>query len=233
MRIFFVVLFLCVSPAIGLAELLVTNGDFETGAPATGDNQADVSGWFDDNVQDVGWWMDTWHANNNLPVPGAAVGFSEAGGQDSLYQSIGTIDEAGTVLHFAMDLYAFTDDGAAGRSGTLGVEIYQGPFAGAADGVDISTAGLTFIGAASKTTPVLLPGDTTSVAGLIDLSSANLTEEIWARIVWNGDWMAGDNFVVTAVPEPSTYTSLVLTGLVLGWRRRKEELIRHRGMQSK
>ena len=219
-----------IMPAHG--ALMVTNGDFETGAPGAGGNAEDVAGWFDGATHPVGFWQDIWHSNNNQPAgqSGAGVGLSGVNNQGFLYQDIGTNDGGATQLDWSISLGAFTDAGTAVREGTLTVGIYEvtGAYAGGADGTDVDGAvGVTLVG--SDSVAISRTGGNAAIveAGSIDISGVNASNNLILRIYWVGGgpndangFMSGDDVTISAVPEPGSLALLGLGGLCVLRRRR-------------
>lgn len=169
-----------------LPGIRVTNGNFETGAPAKDRNKRSVYGWQDGTQHGRGLTADTWHANQNLPAgSGAAVGLT-AVKYNALHQKIGHKLPGTMSLDFSVDLLSFTDVPGR-RTGRLKVEIFAGDQK-------------RFIGDVD-TTASLKAGERQTLTGRIDVSGADSSEELIVNLYWVGDWMALDNFTLTEVPR--------------------------------
>jgi hypothetical protein len=232
------------------ADLSITNGDFENAVLTIDGNTrgTDVQDWFDFDSPSAtvfAWWQQTSQDNNaaTSPFPGDSTYLfmtGDTGGNPDravlafAYQNIGTLAPGPqTKARISFDA-ATVQDQAGNNQHDIVFSIYQddGSFAGAQN-VDINgAAGVTLIGSASYLT--LLRNGAASAdnpeAGsvLIDLSSANTTNDLWLRIGQPNDvpgvpsWLALDNVTIAQViPEPAT-VALVLAGIIgLGLSRRR------------
>ena len=197
----------------------ITNGDFETGG---GENISNVTGWYDFNTG--GFWEGAWQTNAPWITPNgtnvivlSAYGSSTEdplAGQSYLYQSIGTA--AGqTSVKIGFD-WGHPDDVGPGRFDKVTVSVFasDGSFV-AADNTDIyGAAGVTLLDFASfEHTALATGGEIWSVVANLDLSGANVGDEIFLRFNSASEWPVIDNVYI--VPEPMTLALLGLGGLLI------------------
>lgn len=199
------------------AALQITNGDFENGAPAAG-NQADVVDWFDANTNPDGtgqtngaWWTSTWYGPQVSPTGTSVLGLSNwnnaatppaPGGFHWAYQNIGTNDAGLNNLDLFFDLGSFTDAFEA-RDVGLTLEVYQtnGTFV-PMDNVDVvGQPGVTFIGSSSVNQEFPVGGGVTSKTVSIDISSANTSDDLFLRLInfaagVGQPWVVVDNLII-------------------------------------
>ena len=192
------------------AKLTLTNGSFD--AATTADNP-DVPDWFDGNNHPQGYWQDIWLASRSLPSgqSGGTAGLSGAvdGGQNFLYQSIGTRNPVDSTLYFSASVGAFTDANSAGTmSGTLMVGIYEqtSSFSGA-DGTDVDGAsGISQVGS-TVALPISREGGPGAVAsdetGSFDISGVDASHTLYLRFKWvstGASFMSLENASITTRP---------------------------------
>lgn len=163
-----------------LPGVRVTNGDFESGAPASGRNKKSIEGWIDGDDHSWGVWADTWHTNANLPGDSGAAAGLTGGRLNTLEQSVGHKLPWTTSLDFSVDLLSFTDVRQV-RSGELTVEVYQ-------RGELVDSVPLT---------ARLWKGQRETLVGRLDVSSADSSDELITQVTWDGQWMALDNFTLS------------------------------------
>jgi len=206
------------------SAIVVTNGDLETGAPAPGGTNADVTGWYD-GTNGFNHWQDTWHNNANHPTgfTGAHVAFSGSLPETWIYQDVGDRNNSKVNLEFNMDFGNFTGNPSDISTGDVRVSLYQSAIFSPADGIDIDgAAGVTELDSNTFTSGPLAAGEARTFSTVLSVGAANYNDPIYLRISWtnaggNG-WVAGDNFTLTgAVPEPSSTLLIAIGGLFL-WR---------------
>lgn len=203
------------------AVIGITNGDFETDAPAS--NTYDVVGWFDaitSGAQSSNyWWESTWYGPTVSPTGTSVMGLSYMWETTNwAYQSIGFNTEGLTSLKLRYDVGSFTDAGVPRDLGVT-VSIYEsdGSFVGA-DNVDIDeAAGITRIDSVSTLYASVAVGAYLTDTITLDLSAAGSGElflrfENFAGSVGE-PWTAIDN--VQIVPEPTAMALLTLGGLLI------------------
>ncbi len=215
----------CVLMCVGWVSmanaLTITNGDFETGG---GENISNVTGWYDYNVG--GFWEGAWQTNASWITPNgtnvivlSANGSSAEdplAGQSYLYQSIG-IAAGQTSVMIGFD-WGHPNDTGAGRHDKVTVSVFasDGSFV-AGDNTDIyGVAGVTLLDYASfehvRVSPAGTIDEMWSVVATLDLSDANVGDEIFLRFNSASEWPVIDN--VHIVPEPMTLALLGLGGLL-------------------
>jgi hypothetical protein len=215
-RVMSVLMCMCLIGVV-MADLGITNGDFQTNAPAG--NVANVDSWFDPIDANPGnWWETTWYGPTVSPNGTSVMGLSYMWKTTNwAYQSIGTNSSALASLALSFDVGSFTD---AGSNRDLGVtvSIYKtdGTFVGA-DGTDIvGAAGVTLVDSVSVMNNVASGAYITQNVTL-DLSNAGSGELFLRFVNYAGTvgepWTAIDN--VSIVPEPATMLLLGLGGLLL------------------
>ena len=214
------------------AALTLTNGNFD--ASTTVDNP-DIPDWLDGSNHPQGFWQDTWLASRSLPSgqSGGTAGLSgDGGGQNFLYQSIGSRNPVDSTLHFSISVGAFTDAASAGTmSGTLTVGLYEqtGSFTGA-DGTDVHGAsGISQVGS-TVALPISRAGGpgavTSNETGSFDLSGTSMSNTLFLRYQWlptGASFMSLDNASITVIPEPSAVMLGGLGVLALFRRRRTSD----------
>lgn len=220
-RLLFVLMCVCFV-SMTQAAIVITNGDFQTNAPAS--NTWNVDSWFDtyptpDGQTNNWWWEATWYGPTVSPTGTSVMGLSYMFDTTNwAYQSVGTNSEALTELKLQYDVGSFTDAGVARDLGVT-VSIYEsdGTFVGA-DEVDVDgAAGITLIDSVSTLYGSVAVGTYLTDIITLDLSTAGSGElflrfENYAGTV-DKPWTAIDN--VQIVPEPATLALLGLGGLLL------------------
>lgn len=209
------------------AAIVVTNGTFEsTVTTIPGNGQGNVNQWFDsdDTVDGDGNSADpagynSWHygagdAADNFEGEGTNSMLVLCPGTDQYaYQSLGTLDAGTPTLN-----WSFNTNNLVGDS--ILFTFYQGSFAGAADGVNITDIGAgqpTVIAGGAFT---ISGADTYSHTGSLDVSSLAAGTEIWVGFNETGaGFRRIDNVAINAVPEPSV--TLLGSIAVLGLLRRR------------
>ena len=173
----------------------VSNGDFEIGG---GNNVADVTNWYDNNAGN--FWDGAWQTNNEGITPNGTmlVVLSDLG-NGYLYQSIGhSVGEASIDVSFD---WGHPDDTGAGRTDTVIVSLYasDGTFV-AADGTALDgAAGITLLDSASYTHTALgTDGEIWTEIVNLDISGANVGDEIFLAFDSGAEWPVLDNVSVTA-----------------------------------
>lgn len=177
------------------AGLAIVNGDFENNAPPAGSSVADVEDWYDRTGAQGAYFLSTWYGSAASPNGTSLVGLSWEGGEGHwAYQNIGVNDEGLIALGIQFDL-------AAWLGADIGIEVavYQGPWEGAADDVDI-VGNATLIDAALVTRS-LPSGVMETVTVTLGLATANSTEPLWLRFVnvsveGSDPWAFIDNVLV-------------------------------------
>ena len=186
-----VVLTLSVASQSALGQLVITNGDFETGGGA---NLENVNSWFDFNTGN--FWEGAWQSNAQSFNGTNQIVFSSFEADDFgaptpdvndgcyLYQSIGTANGADSV-DISFDWGAPTDDPGGRFLGmTVGIYAYDGVGAfTAADGTDVrGAAGVTLLDSQSFTIASSTASGqmVTGVVATLDLSAAG-SQELFLR----------------------------------------------------
>ncbi|MES2924299.1 MAG: immunoglobulin domain-containing protein [Verrucomicrobiota bacterium] len=212
------------SAHVELQALAITNGDFETGAPAAGANQPDVARWFDDGPNPGNWWEGNWQGSLVSPffANKSCLGLSYLNATGHwAYQHIGTNSAGFQNLKIQFDAGSLTDATGVRNIGVT-VSLYQsdGSFTGA-DNVDIATAGgVTLVSTFSVATGDLSAGQVLlGLNGTLSLATANTTGPLFLRVsnyaAGTGEpWGAVDNLVIVAnVPtftsHPASYNGFV------------------------
>jgi len=194
------------------AALSITNGDFENGAGAF---LTDVPDWFDyDGGGALPWWQQA--SVDNTPAVSPFAGDSSylfLSGADVAtpywaYQGIGTNSESKSSVFINFDLGTLDDAGPAPLNRTVTFDIYQsdGTYAGGAEDVDIVGApGISLIDSYSVQSGPLLAGNTISLSGELDLSTASSTNDLFLRVSnasvdEAAHYVGLDNFSLTDTP---------------------------------
>jgi hypothetical protein len=201
------------------ADLVITNGDFETGG---GENITDVTDWYDNNAG--GFWEDAWQTNASWVTPNGSnvvvfcswdtvEGDPLAGSY--LYQSIGTsTGESSVTIGFD---WGHPDDAAADRYDGLTVSVLASDGSFVADDANdvLGAAGITLLDYASYDHVALgTDGEIFPVVVTLDLSGANAGDEIFLRFnnyipeAGADPWPVLDNVQITSEPAPTTPFSL-------------------------
>ena len=243
------VLFISMCVCVGLVsmasgDMLITNGDFESGLiPGTGDF-ADVPDWVDSNADN--FWSKPWIKDGNQPAAGgsaahngtavvlmsalsAGPAIDGAGLLGYVYQNIGTADGALEVkIGFETGIPLDGPGELPGRDYGVTWTILQtdGSFV-PGDELDIlGAAGVTVIDQQTLLYTGKIVGDVETEEWTFDLSSAD-TSDLYLRFntysgVNNDPWIGLDNVAIVPVPEPATMSLLAIGGLgVLLMRRRR------------
>ena len=215
-RLLFAILCLCISGA-AQAGLMITNGDFETDAPAS--NVTDVVGWYDTQNTDAAWWVATWYGPTVSPTGTSVMGLSYMNTTSNwAYQSIGYNDEGLTEVAISFEVGSFTDAGSARDLGvTLSIYKSDGSFV-AAEASDITGAsGITLVDTIDILSESVVAGSVVSYTKVLSLAGTTANDELYLRIsnyagAVGEPWTAIDN--VSIVPEPATLLLLTAGGLM-------------------
>lgn len=203
------------------ADLTFTNGDFEAQTVTDGGNNRNIADWYE-MTQSPAWddfvlLSTEKHGDNETVVASINAGY--------LYQSLGTITDETSLKIGGM---------AIKRNGyyfaPVDIEVFAGSFVGAADGVDISTAGLTSLGTYTITNEGLTGSkwDGTGITKAFattefDLSGQTAGTEIWVKFsAPNGNLSDYSNALdnLSVIPEPATLGLLGLgAACLVGLRR--------------
>ncbi len=204
-------------------QLAITNGDFE--AEPAANQQTDVTGWFDYDGSGLAWWQQTSSdATGGIsPFPDSSSYLFLSGATDFnywAYQSVGTNSEDRDNLSIQFDAGTLVDaQGNLDRTITIGLYQSDGTFEGVQN-VDIDGAeGVTFIDSFDVTTGPLTPGETVTLSGDLDLSSADNTSELFVRVsnsqVDGGSHYTGiDNITIL---DPSRFSIVEHPADVIVW----------------
>ncbi|MBB5350059.1 hypothetical protein HNR46_000280 [Haloferula luteola] len=224
--------------------LTLTNGDFN----AAGDNQDDVTSWFD--TSNGTFWQGSWQSNNAGQTPNGTgiviLGSYESGGIQNttsadplvgnwIYQSIGTADPGTTQLTVNFD-FGQPDDDPGGRTLGITVAIYSYDGSGSftpdenaslyTASLDSGTTGITLLDSSSFSFGPTTSADDmiSSYEATLDLSSAGSQQLFLSfnnyRPANTDSWSVIDNIAITPVPEPTLSLLGSLSALGLLRRRR-------------
>jgi len=228
------VLTCCIAAPAALAQLSITNGDFENGAGA---QLPDVADWYEYDGDALAWWQQTSQDNTPAisPFPGdSSYLFQTSAEENFAYQSVGTNADDLDSIYVAFDLATVQDQGTNANQHLVTIGIYQvdNTFV-PAENVDIEgAAGATLVDSFQYLSGLISGDDTLenpiSVLGNLDLSSTDTSSELYIRVNASmgpddpDHWTGIDNIRFSLVPEPSSLAILLgagLYGLALARRR--------------
>jgi hypothetical protein len=216
------------APLVACADLIVSNGNFNSNYSGSADYNLDVaSPWFDRTIGNI-TTVGTVHLNTtpgaNNPFGTYAVGLTGGGNTNGwIYQLLGTRSAEDTALVLGFDLGSYTNAGAA-RSGNMTVAIYQSATFTGANNSDIAFSGLaTLVDSDVLASGSLSAGQTQSYSTTLDISGANTADNLYLRFYWSGNnvggqnngYMTMDNVTMSVVPEPGVAGLLALGSLLV------------------
>ncbi len=186
------VLLLLVTAGLSQAAITVVNGDFETGAPASGDVD-DVAGWFDDTRT----YRSAMHATRNdafgaggafaLMASSAADRLGDSGEHAYIYQNIATKDAGDAALQIDFEMGRPTD-GSGTEDIAVIVSVYQSATYAGADGSSGYLPDAATDEVLIDSVIVHLPahpadaGNAVAVQALLDISAANATDNLFLML---------------------------------------------------
>jgi hypothetical protein len=216
---------LCVLVCVGLVsmasgEILITNGDFESGLTGNGDD-ADVVDWYESN--EGVFWFKPWLKDGGVSHNGTAVTFMSAydtnvvssaidgaGLLGFVYQNIGTADGAWAVT-IGFDT-GVPSDGPDSRDYGITFTILEsdGSFVPGAEVDVLGAAGVTVIDQQTQLYTDKTNGDVETEEWAFDLSSAGAGDLYLRFNHYSGTnanwypWIGVDNIAAVVVASPAT-----------------------------